>query len=494
MSTMTVILILYLIGTIALSYVGYLQQKKSNTTANFMSAEQSNGWPSISYTIFGIGVGAAAVVGVTGDTYTTGFFMVLYILLRSMNYMLVGLVGGRQIRRAKSHAAAAYYGAIWGRASGLVYGLLNGFVAAGLVAVTIMGVANLFPVMSSITYEVGLILATLIFLVITVSGGLRSTGLTNVLNTVVMLGGTVLLGIAAIKYGGGVGNIYERAVEVGGPIFEIGNLTGKAPIIILAYILSILPTSACGGPEVLATHSAKSDRDAVLGPVMGGVWMIPMSMFLIIAAYMAVSFFPGEASGSIYYTIAAQVSPIIGGLAVAGVFAANLSSATGLSMGAASVWGWSINELRAMTGKEAMSDKTNVVLSRVLLLFIYAMGYVIATMATSLISMVVNLSSMMACASLLWYFVLYFPKAFRKSSFLATVLSGLAGAVCYLVIPVFQTTFQHIIFPQLIFGIIGWAVSLIVDKRPISLAPLYSEEEQASWTPEQRRFYLREKN
>ena len=310
-----------------------------------------------------------------------------------------------------------------------------------------------------LSYHLAIIISVAFFGIMAFAGGFLAVSTTNVINALAIIIGIALCAIMGVYQTGGLGGV-AASLPVTHNYMSL--VEGMSPVIIVAWLLSMIVQGCAGQTEWTTAASAKSAKHARRGFIWGGVAQLPLGLLVGLIGLVAIIRFPGlETSDSALTTVASSINPIIGILALAAIWAANASSAQAFIIAAASVLTGGVRRY----SKKKLTDKQEFTLSKVLVLVTTLLAYLISMLAQDIISWSINLSAIMTPFSILLICTIYAPKVLRKNTFLLLFVFCIASILLFVLIPAFAATFQHIVYPLLISTGLAFVLGLIFDRR-----------------------------
>lgn len=292
-----------------------------------------------------------------------------------------------------------------------------------------------------------------------------STALTNIINVVLIYVGLVVGCIVAVKQYGGFAAI-TAALPVGksGDGSHWWNLvSGMGITSVAAWCLTMLLQAAPAAGTIQVAISAKSDKTARSGFVLGALLMIPAGFISAIFGIIAAGFFPGlEKSSMAMATVTATLSPAVCGLLLAGVMAACISTASGLLVSLSTM---TTNDLIIRFFKPDMDDKKQVVCSRIIIVVFSFAAYVIATKVSGILGAIMSVLTLWAPYTILMFGVFYFPKTLKKSSGWLVFGMGIVAYVLSKFIAPSLAIAGQPIYTTFLVSFVMYFVAAAVDKR-----------------------------
>ena len=166
-----------------------------------------------------------------------------------------------------------------------------------------------------------------------------------------------------------------------------------------------------------------------------------------------------------------SLSPVVAGIILAGLWAADVSTASALLVGSATlVCGDLIKRFVAPD----LTEKRERVISRVSVLVLSVFTYIMAVSISGILKTLLIGLTLTTAYTLVTLMTLFWPKLCRRSHATWTLIMSMVALVAWLIFPQIQAVFKQISLPHPIF--FCWAVCLatfltvlIFDKRKIKV-------------------------
>lgn len=459
------IIIIYLVALMFTSwYSTKLQQKGS--AKGFLFADQKLGTLLVGVSVAGLAIGGTSTTGVAQNAFTAGISAAWYDVAWAMGAFLMAFCFAGKLRNAGFRTINGMWNQLFGKGFqtlGLVIQLVTQITIVALQVIA--GGTILHALIPAISYELGLVISICILCFIAVVGGMWSTALTNVINIVLVYVGLIIGCIVAVKQYGGFGDI-SAALPVG--VSGDGShwwklVAGMGPAAVLAWCLTMLLQAAPSAGTIQVAISAKSDKTARNGFVLGAILMIPAGFISAIFGMIAAGSFPElENSAMAMATVTASLNPAICGLLLAGVMAACISTASGLLVSLSTM---TTNDLIMRFFKPDLEDKKQVVTSRVLIVVFSLIAYIIATQVSGILGTIMSVLALWAPYTILMFGVFFFSKTLKKSSGWLVFGSGIVAFVLSKFIAPSLAIAGQPIYTVFIVSLVVYILCAIFDKR-----------------------------
>jgi SSS family solute:Na+ symporter len=283
----------------------------------------------------GLAVGGASTIGVAERAYRAGISAGWYNAAWAAGALITAIVAIRRYRRFEvstlPELIERYY-----TPSGRVIAVL-GQLAIQIVVTSLQYVAG-GAILSSLmpqvfTLRTGMVATAVVFVGITLIGGFWAAGLTNVVNVVVIYLGICVGTVVTIGRAGGMMGLVAWAPEG----YAGYDLTGVGLPIIAAWFL-VMATTALSTQSVLQIGlAAKGERAAQRGFLLGALLIVPVGFLSALLGMAARALHPGIAPTEALPRVVLEMPPLLAGIILAGLWAADVSTATALLIGSATL-------------------------------------------------------------------------------------------------------------------------------------------------------------
>ena len=335
------IVIVYLIGVLAFGV--WIGRREKPDRAGFFLGGKNFTWPLIGMSLFATHISSVQFVGQSGLAYSIGmaaaspqltgviciaisavFFIPVY--LRTRIFTIPGFLEHRYNKTAKQIYAVIV----------ICFGLcLTSIVlySGSLVALTLFGLDNdklffcaLFLGLASGLYAI--------------TGGLSAVVYTDLIQSIVLLAGGVLVLFLGLNAAGGVSELVSATPEQHLEIL----LPADHPVmpytaVFSGLLLMSLFWAASDQDLLQRTLGAKDLRNAQLGMLLGGSLKIAAVFLLVFPGSLALKLVPGVNPDQAYPTLIQTVLPIgVSGIVLAGLLAAIMSTLDSSIMSLSSIF------------------------------------------------------------------------------------------------------------------------------------------------------------
>ncbi|MDO5688878.1 MAG: sodium:solute symporter family protein [Tissierellia bacterium] len=460
------IIITYLVIMVGLSI--YASKKVDmNTTAGYLLAGKSMHFFLMAVMVTGAAVGGASTVGVAQNAFTKGLSAGWYNMSWVFGVLaFIPLV--TRIRRMRIDSVTDIFEIVFGSGDALVAIIVQiGLMVAINATQIIAGASIIIALMPDLlSYQAALMVSSTIFIITSFFGGYLGASIANIVNVIMIYAGLTLAVIRGIDMYGGIQSI-SAALPEGDHWFHF--FSGTGGIIIIGWILAMVFNLPANQVMYQAVMAAKSDKHARIGLVLAAVLITPIGFFSSYLGIIAVGAFPNIDSILALPMVLASLGPITTGICLAGLWAADVSTAVSLLLGTSTIITKGV-VVRYI--KPDLSEIHQVWLSKVVLVLTCGIGLIMAMQITSIIDFLIQLITMYVPFTIVILAIMFWPKLVRKNSSRVTVLAGFSVIIGWVFFPSFHIV-PSIIWILVPVCIIAFLLTAIIDKRNVEIEALY---------------------
>jgi SSS family solute:Na+ symporter len=328
-------LIIIVVYLAVVTVVGALLARKSASSKDWAVAGGGMGIIMLAVGIAGTRIGGAGTYGVAGNVISGGVWNMWWYGINTFLAMaLVGFFFAKPYRRTRLQTVGEIFTLRFGTRRCQVmtslcvqieYFIVN-IIEAYVIAVVLRGVVGL-------PMEFGVFVAAFILVTYISMGGLWGAAVTNLIHCGVILAGLGLIGVMGINQMGGwteVSSTIDGFINTSErDLSHFWNFTGMGWGAVLGMFFSAAVHTPAASVYTNYSTAAKSEKNLVpsflLAGLIGGLMPILAGLIglLTVAKY---GLQPGTSGYTNLTKLATDISPLIGGVALAAVLAAVISS------------------------------------------------------------------------------------------------------------------------------------------------------------------------
>ena len=326
------VIVLYLI---AATGIGSLMARRTTTSTGWAVAGGGMSTVLVAVGIAGTRIGGAGTYGVAGDVISGGVWNLWwYGISTFLALSLVGLFFAVYYRRLRLQTVGEIFTLRWGnrRCQWLTsLCVQTEYVIVNLIEAYVIGV--IVSTLTPLSMFSGVMVSAAIFATYVSLGGLWGTAITNLIHCAVVLVGLGAVGLLGIEQLGGWSGVTEA---IGGHLSAASRDTaawwgfagaGWLPVFAMIFSAAIHTPAA----SVYTNYAAAARNERHIAPafVAAGIIAAGMPMLAGLIAILTTARYGIDAGLSGYRnltTLASEISPVVGGVALAAVLAAVISS------------------------------------------------------------------------------------------------------------------------------------------------------------------------
>ncbi len=331
------------VSTAAWTIIGYLGvvtllgaylSRCNRSSADWATGSGGMGIWMIAAGIAGTRIGGAGSYGVAGDVMNTGLWNVWYGINTFLALALVGLFFAVPYRRLGLTTIGELFIRRYGRARSAVLTSLcvqTEYLVVNVIEPLLIGV--IVSNVTGIPLWLGILLGAFVIITATASSGLKGTALTNIIHCTVIVGGLGLVGWVGMNQLGGWDSVTAKAdaalaaADIDPARWWSFAGLGWFPIIAMFFSATIHTPAA----SVYVNYASSAKRESILVPafLLAGVIAASMPFLAAWIGIEALAKYGADAGIAGYNSItriALDAGPVIGGVALAAVLAALISS------------------------------------------------------------------------------------------------------------------------------------------------------------------------
>ncbi|MCB1671356.1 MAG: sodium:solute symporter family protein [Gammaproteobacteria bacterium] len=339
----TAVIVIYLLG---FTVFGILLNRRNRSSDDWATGSSTLGLWMLAAGVAGTRIGGAGTYGVAGDVVTGGLGNLWYGVNSFAALALVGIFFAIPYRRLRLSSAGQVFDLRFGsrrcqwlsslcvQTEYLIVNIIEPFVIGSIVS----GVTGL-------PFGLCVFIGGIVIFTFTATGGLKGTGITNIIHCAITIGGLALVGLVAMQNMGGWSSMMDRAdamlVENNIPQQSWWSFTGIGWASIIALFFSATLHTPAASVYCNYSTSARHENLLLPGFVLAGAMAAVMPFLAGFIGIGTLAEYGPESGLSSYRNItqlATDVGPIIGGVALAAILGALISSGAPILLGSATLF------------------------------------------------------------------------------------------------------------------------------------------------------------
>ncbi len=477
MSIQLVIVVLYVAMLFGISL--WVKHRADKGSTEYLFAGRKLSSTLIAVNITGLAVGAASTVGVAERAFSIGMAAGWYNAAWAAGSVVMGLAAAGKLRALKVSTIPEFFEKYYDTKGRVVSAVGLIIIMCVITALQYLaGGAILSSLLPNIfSFKGGMLMSAVVFIGITLIGGLWSSGLANIVSVTLIYLGIIYSCVESVTQVGGI-----AALEAHLPNASVMmNPLGGIPIVVIVswFIVMITQAITAQGPVQIAC-GAKDEKTARNGFLLGGLLIFPIGFLCAILGLVAKVMYPEipvEKAAMAMPKVVMGLNPIASGATLAALWAADVSTACTILLGAGTLFSQDIYK-RFIDPK--VSDEKFVKINRLIIFLIGLVTLWFAFNAAGILKTMIAGLSMTTALTCIFFFTVFAPGICRRSSAFWTTLVGIAGIVLWYmpgnVLGCVKTAFQEVVYFEWVICIITFLLVSVLDKNRIKEVEIVKED------------------
>jgi len=320
-------LLLLVAYSAVMAAIGLWIGRRVRATGDFFVAGRTLG-PGLVFATFLAGnIGAGSTVGAAALAYRDGLSAWWWNASAGLGCLVLAFsVGPRMWRESVAHGdltVGDFLERRYGADLRLAIAILIWIGTLSILAAQLLGMSTVFQVVAGVSKLTGCALGAAIVSVYFIAGGLLSSAYVNLVQLVVKLAGFAIVAPMAMVLAGG----WDAIVGGSGAPRLSDFLSGGSPQSGWRLLFFLGPAFVVSPGLLQKAYGAREERAVTTGVALNGVVLIAFAMLPPIIGMSAHALHPGITRDLAFATIASDLTPAVGALALAAVFSAEASAA-----------------------------------------------------------------------------------------------------------------------------------------------------------------------
>jgi len=420
----------------------YAKRRAAGKTENYILAGRKLTTPLIMVSIVGLAVGGASTIGVAEQAYKAGISAGWYTSAWGIGAIVMGLTVAKKYRRLNittiPEMLERYYDTK-GMAAGIFCQILvqlvimsMQYVAGGTILAALM--PELF------TPFTGMLMSAIVFIGVTLIGGMWSASISNLLNVTLKYAGIIMAAFIAVRMAGGMEQIQVQLPEAHG----LDLVAGVGPMTIITWIVVLVTVNISLQSIIQISLGAKSVHIARKGFIIGGLIMLPIGFVSALLGVIAAEMYPHISATLALPKMIMSLNPWLAGITLAALWAADVSCACNLLLSSATLYSHDIH--KRFINKN-MSEKSYMRVTRASVFFFGLLTLGFAITISGIISTLMAGLSLMAAFSVIVLMTLYAPKLCSRESAFYTIIASIIVLIAWMMFPSVRIL-PHVIYME----------------------------------------------
>lgn len=317
-----IIIIVYFLIIIG---IGIVSRKKARQADDFFVAGRRSSTWFVTGSLLATIIGGSATLTMGGFGYSRGLTGAWWILVGSIGLIVLGLFFAGKVRKFALYTLPELIEKQYDRRAALASSILIVIAWIGVISAQIIAAGTIMSVLEMGSRDLWMIIFSAVFILYTLLGGQYSVLRTDLFQSVIIFGGIFAgVGVLLAKLGGLDG--LQNSLPSDMFAFPVSN---KFDGIELLYYLLIVGLTYVVGPDMYSRiFCARDDKTAKIATFSTAALLIPIALAITVIGMGAAVLFPQIASEQALPTVIKEIfSPLLGGIVLAALLCAVMSSA-----------------------------------------------------------------------------------------------------------------------------------------------------------------------
>ena len=317
-----IIIAVYFLCMIA---IGVASRKKARGIDNFFVAGRKGSSLFITGSLLATIVGGSATVGMAGLGFTQGLTGAWWLLVGSIGLVVLGLFFAKKVRKLRLYTLPQLVAQQYDGRTALAASVLIVIAWLGIIAGQIVAAGKILSVLGIGSPLLWMVLFTIVFIVYTILGGQHAIIRTDALQIGIIFAGVFgALALLLVRLGGLNG--LKDCLSSEQFAFPLSSQFGAMELI--AFLLLVGLTYVVGPDMYSRLFCAKDDKTAKVSVFWAALLVIPLAFCITLIGMGASALFPQISPEQALPTVIKEVlSPLLGGIVLAALLSAVMSSA-----------------------------------------------------------------------------------------------------------------------------------------------------------------------
>jgi SSS family solute:Na+ symporter len=318
-------LIVVVAYSLAMIGIGLGARKKAGSQNGFFVAHRRAGLAFIAGSFIATAVGGSVTVGMAGLGFGQGLTGVWWLLVGSIGLIILGIFFARRVRGAALYTLPELTERLYDRRVGLAASILIVVAWIGVVAGQIVAAGKVMSILGMGSADLWMVIFTAVFVTYTVIGGQLSVIRTDLIQAIVVYSGIFIVLALVLPQVGGLSGL-KLSLPQDSFSFPVSAQFGwKA----LLSLLILVGATYVVGPDIYSRlFCAKDEKTAQRAASVSAISFVPVAFAVVLIGMGARVLYPQISPEQAFPQIIGGVlSPWLGGLVLAALIAALMSSA-----------------------------------------------------------------------------------------------------------------------------------------------------------------------
>ncbi len=319
------VLIIIIVYFLAMLVIGVINQRRAKEPDEFFVAGRKSSSLAVTASLLATIVGASATLGMAGLGFKQGLTGAWWLLVGSVGLVFLGLFFAKKVRGFALYTLPELIEKQYDRRVALASSVLIVVSWVGIIAAQIAAAGTILGILGIGSPILWMVIFTTVFVAYTVIGGQHAVIGTDIVQTIIIYVG-IFGGVAVLlsRLGGWSGLTSSLSADYFA--FPISSKFGAYDLVSLLLLVGL--TYVVGPDMYSRLFCARDDKTARASAFWAALFLIPIALAITVFGMGAAALFPKILPEQAFPVVIREVfSPLLGGLVMAALVSAVMSSA-----------------------------------------------------------------------------------------------------------------------------------------------------------------------
>ena len=443
-----IVVLVYIAILMVISIVVSRKQKKDGEA--FLLYKGKNNAFITAVTVAGLAIGGASTIGIAENAVSDGMSAGWYNIAWASGAVMAAFFVINKFRKTGYNTIAKMLNDIYDKKAIFIVIVAQVIMQCAIISLQYKAggaiLASLLP--NIFDSQNGTFFSFIMFMIISFVGGMGSASISNIFNiSLIYFGILTTTGIILFTKNAEIGMTgLNAAINMNASSAQnfFNPIEGHSGIVIFSIVALIITmvancTSLQGVVQIGLT--SKSDKDAKKGFIIAAIIMVPLGFLCALLGICAKAIYPDlEPATRALPVIILSLNPLIAGITLAGLWAADMSTACSMLIGCSTTVS---QDILCKTKLKDSINKNSLIANKLIILGIGFVTYIISMGQGQILATIkVALSLSIPCSIVVFGGIWFRENVSRKSAF-HTIFSGIIVIGAWLIFPI-KTQFADI--------------------------------------------------
>lgn len=442
----------------------YAKRRASAGSSGFLFAGRKLNTTLVAVNVAGLAIGAASTIGVAENATQVGISAGWYNAAWSAGAVAMALIAASKYRELDCTTIPELFERYYDKKGRIIS--VIGLITIQLVITSMQYLAG-GAILSSMLPEIfsfngGMLTSAIVFIGITLIGGLWSAGLSNIISVALIYFGVIAATVMSVQGQGGM-SVIAASLPAGTDWF--GGIGGLGLATIVGWFAVMITQSITAQGPVQIACGAQSGKVAKKGFLWGAAIIFPIGFLCAIMGLAAKVAYPDVKATMALPKIIMSLDPYTAGITLAAMWAADVSTACTLLLGAGTLF---TQDIYKRFINPSVSEGKFLIINRLTILGLGALTLWFAFNAVGILKTLLIGLSLTTAFTAVFLFTMFAPSLCRRGSAFYTTLAGMLALLAWQLFPAVRV-FAHPIYLEWVVCLAAFFLVAVVDSRKIAV-------------------------